>query len=193
MRAAQRLVDDLVDQAEFLRRSAVMPMASAATSRRSALFHRIAHSPPARSPSRCCTAASAAGRRRRWRGRRPTRPRRSRADDRTRQRGTSRTELRAIASLWLRSSEPTPGIRARRVDQRDDRQLERSASLHQPQRLAIALRLRHAVVARTRSLVSRPFCWPISITGAPSRRAKRAHRGQHRPEYIRSPCSSWNP
>ena len=55
--------------------------------------------------------------------------------------------LRAIAPLWLRSSEPTPGIGARRVDQRDQRDAEALGELHQPQRLAIALGLRHAVVA----------------------------------------------
>ena len=40
-----------------------------------------------------------------------------------------------------------PGIGARRVDQRDDRRVEARGQLHQAQRLAVALGVRHAEVA----------------------------------------------
>jgi hypothetical protein len=48
-------------------------------------------------------------------------------------------------------------IRARRVDEREERQPEFFRKLHEPQRLAIALGARHAEVAEIFSFVSRPF------------------------------------
>jgi hypothetical protein len=53
---------------------------------------------------------------------------------------------------------------------------ETLGELHQPHRLAIALRLRHAEVASAPSpFTLRPFSWPITITGISSRRAMTAH------------------
>jgi hypothetical protein len=43
---------------------------------------------------------------------------------------------------------------------------------------------------RTRSFVSRPFCWPTIITGLPSSRAGPPTIAWSS-EYMRSPCSSW--
>ena len=52
-----------------------------------------------------------------------------------------------MASDWPRSSAPMPGIRAGRVDEGEQRQPELLGELHEPQRLAVALRARHAEVA----------------------------------------------
>ena len=56
--------------------------------------------------------------------------------------------LRAMASACPRSSAPRPGIGAGRVDERDDGLAELGRELHQPERLAVALGVRHAEVAR---------------------------------------------
>ena len=55
--------------------------------------------------------------------------------------------LRASASDWPALLGAEPGIGARRVDQRDDRRAELGGQLHQPERLAVALGMRHAEVA----------------------------------------------
>ena len=56
--------------------------------------------------------------------------------------------LCAIAIDCPRSSAPRPGIGAGRVDERHDRHAELRGVAHQPQRLAVALRIRHAEVAQ---------------------------------------------
>ena len=65
--------------------------------------------------------------------------------------GTSRrlisNRLRAIASRLPALLGAEAGPRARRVDERDHRHVELLGELHQAQRLAIALRMRHAEVA----------------------------------------------
>jgi hypothetical protein len=53
---------------------------------------------------------------------------------------------RAIASAWPRSSASMPGIGARGVDQAEHRDVEAVGHLHQPHRLAVALRPRHAEI-----------------------------------------------
>ena len=55
--------------------------------------------------------------------------------------------FRAIASETPRSSLSRPGIRSRRVDEREDRLVELLGQLHDPECLAIALRARHPEIA----------------------------------------------
>jgi hypothetical protein len=110
MRAAERLLQHLVDQPSFLRsRSAVPPMASAAISFLSVLFHRIEaqlfrrdhrigaelqhHQPVAHADRERAARAALA--------------------DHDATMGAASIDisnrLRAMASLWPRSSEPMPG------------------------------------------------------------------------------------
>ena len=111
VRAAERLLEHLIDEARACcSRSAVrfkrfgghflLVLRSSTGSRRSL---------PARSPSRCCTEASAAGRTHRCASAPPEPP----SPVTTVTIGMRSTDisnrLRAIASLWPRSSAPTPG------------------------------------------------------------------------------------
>ena len=79
--------------------------------------------------------------------------------------------FRAIASDWPRSSAPRPGY-APGVSMRVmTRRAELGGELHQPERLAVALRVRHAEVALDVLLGVAPLLVPDHHHRVPARRA----------------------
>ena len=124
----------------------------------------------------------------RWR--RPSRPRRSR----TATVGTSSRAItaceRAIAPPWPCCSAATPGIGARRVDERDEREADggrRAPSRASPCGSPPGTPCRSC--ASSAPSMSRPFWWPISAIVRPSNRRSRS-RSRGRRARPRSPCSS---
>ena len=77
-----------------------------------------------------------------------------------------------MASATPRSSDSTPGVGGRRVDEDDDRPAELLRQLHHAQRLAVAFRPRVAEVAEDLLLGVAPLLMPDDATGLPWYSAK---------------------